>query len=167
MATSLSIKGKTQANDAVTSTINYVNPNATDAQLVSLATAMNNMTTNSVVDITKIDKNSLINKVEKQERNLQIEPSTINPTTISTDLSRPSTFNLTGADISAAELRVVKPSENNSFIFLDWTTDGESGIIIYVVCDDAQATSSSNIIFEFPETDTYKAASVTLQLQKT
>lgn len=166
MSTSLSIKGKTQANDAVTSTINYVNPDATDAQLISLATAMNNMTTNSVVDITKIDKNSLINTIEKQARNLQLSPSTIDTTTISTDLSSPSTFNLTGADLSAEELRVRKPSENNSFIFLDWTTDGNGGIVIYIVCDNAQSASSSNIIFEFPETATYKAASVTLQLQK-
>lgn len=72
MSRSLSIKGKTQANTALTTTINYVNPNATDEQLVSLATAFNGLTTNTLGDISRIDKESLTNVVPKLPRNVQL-----------------------------------------------------------------------------------------------
>ncbi len=75
MSTALSIKGKTQANDAVTSTINYVNPNATNAQLQSLASAMNDLTTNTIVDVTRIDKQSLTGAVTKLPRNAYLTMS--------------------------------------------------------------------------------------------
>ena len=72
MSRSLSIKGKTQANTALTTTINYVNPNATDEQLVSLATAFNGLTTNTLGDISRIDKESLTNVIPKLPRNIQL-----------------------------------------------------------------------------------------------
>lgn len=59
MSTNLSIKGKTQGGDSVTTTINYVNPSATSEQLQSLASAMNALTLNTISDVTRIDKTSL------------------------------------------------------------------------------------------------------------
>lgn len=165
MATSLSIKGKTQGNEAVTSTINYVNPNATNAQLVSLATAMNNLTTNTVADITRIDKNSLTNTIEKLDRNLQVSPATVNTAQISTNPNSPTEVTLTGTDISSTDLRVTKPQENNVFIFVDWV-QVEGNITIALVGDSLSDATSTDIVFEFPETETYKAASVTLHLNK-
>lgn len=163
MSTALSIKGKTQANDAVTSTINYVNPNATNAQLVSLATAMNNLTTNTVADITRIDKNSLTNTVEKLPRNMALDQATVAGGDISTNPTSPTELTITGNALSSADLRVSKPTENAGFVFVDWSLMAGS-ITVAIVKESGTPLSASEIVFELPETDTYQAASVTLTI---
>lgn len=165
MATSLSIKGKTQGNDAVTSTINYVNPNATSAQLVSLATAMNNLTTNTVADITRIDKNSLVNTIEKQDRNMQLSPATIAAADISTDIASGTNVTLSLSGDDRPTWAVETERENSAGVIYIASNKVErfapGGILALLRTGE---TTAATITVSLPETDTYKAATATLTI---
>lgn len=169
MATSLSIKGKTQANDAVTSTINYVNPNATDTQLVSLATAMNNLTTNTVADITKIEKNSLLNKVEKLSRNAAISPATVASSALTENIfQNAARFNITftGAEVNDLQVKTVDMNEDDDNMFaVSWYTSGAPNEFVLAVAKSNDPTTpvlTGSIIVSVPENDIYQSGSVTL-----
>lgn len=172
MATSLSIKGKTQANDGVTSTINYVNPNATDAQLVSLATAFNNLTTNTVSDITRIDKNSLINTVEKLSRNVQL--FAMDQTTPITEIKASAIGDFENAafvfvrynsdDYANDILSCLVPGgtdQNNVFIQIARGESTDNGAWI-LLTNNVTPTSAFTLTFAIAETSTYQAATFTI-----
>lgn len=58
--TDLQIKSKDiLTGKNITTTISYVNPNATNQQLIQLATALNNLTTNDKVQYIKSSKEVL------------------------------------------------------------------------------------------------------------
>lgn len=57
-----------------TTTINYVNPNATDTQLLQMSTMLNALTNNTFVSATKIDTTALVAKVVPT---FTISPSTV------------------------------------------------------------------------------------------
>lgn len=163
--TALSIKGKTSSGDGITSTINYVNPNATAAQLVSLATAMNNLTTNTVSDITRIDKNSLTGISPKQSRDLKWKDTGTTETTlqqseISTSLADlTSTLEITS--LSANEMPII---ENNSPIFIS-ITQGSFATEYIVMLARYEGTSwTGSIKFTLPETEQYEASEITLTI---
>lgn len=171
MSTSLSIKGKTQANDAVTSTINYVNPNATNEQLVSLATAMNNLTTNTVADITRIDKNSLTSAVTKLPRNLTLSQSSVTWQSLSTDLTDPTTIDFTADGITAdTEAYVVNTYFDSSsdkgllYLMLQLTDTGGAIGIAKGQFGSETAPENPNVVLVIPETATYQAATATLTI---
>lgn len=177
MSTSLSIKGKTQGNEAVTSTINYVNPNATSAQLVSLATAMNNLTTNTVSDITRIDKNSLTNTLEKLERNLQLKKDDVAITTlsnadISTNIQGGTEIYIVfdGTDITAADFSVKMAVDNPDqhdppyASWYSWENDGITSHNILLARYSQIDSTGTVITINLPETETYKAATATLTI---
>lgn len=170
MSTNLSIKGKTQGNDAVTSTINYVNPTATNANLVSLATAFNNLTTNTISDITRIDKNSLINTVEKLPRNLQISPTTLSWQNITTD-TMGTDATITGAGITtdtseelSKSLYVSRNLEGGNLLYLEWYGEGNGISILLVAKKDNTEPVVGTITFTLPETETYQESSITLEI---
>lgn len=164
--TALSIKGKTVGGDGITSTINYVNPNATDTQLVSLATAMNNLTTNTVTDITRIDKNSLTGISPKQSRNMQWKTETSSdPINATVPLSSIGTA-IDSSYIAYMTCRVaaneVPTIENDSPLFMSINKDNEGFLVEIVKYDDE--TWTGEIKFTLPETDTYEAATITLTI---
>lgn len=174
MSTALSIKGKTVGGDGVTSTINYVNPNATDEQLTSLATAFNDLTTNTVTDITRIDKNSLTAST-KLDRNMKLiradtsaELTTIAftdlPTTIDQGIN-PLTVQCDG-EFSLSELALTKNITGTAFIFCDWYDDGGGANYVEIVSQkvDQSDTASGTLTFSLPATDIYKASSVTVTI---
>ena len=168
MSTALSIKGKTQANDAVTSTINYVNPNATNEQLTSLASAMNALTTNTIVDVTRIDKNSLTNAVTKQPRNLTLRQSSVAWSSISSDITEPTIIELTGSGIEKGTKAYLDISYSGvsagGELFAGLLIEGSDGSGIMLV-RSVQTNSPINEVEIFvPETDTYQAATVTLTI---
>lgn len=113
MSTSISIKGKTQGNESVTTTINYVNPSATNSQLQSLASAFNNLTTNTITDVSKITKESLT--ATKLSRNM-----------ILTDLNEtiPSAVNM-----SVPYTTIGTDASNELFLILDGTFDPDQLIV--------------------------------------
>lgn len=113
MSTSISIKGKTQGNESVTTTINYVNPSATNNQLQSLASAFNNLTTNTITDVSKITKESLT--ATKLSRNM-----------ILTDLNEtiPSAVNM-----SVPYTKIGTDAINQLFLILDGTFDPDQLIV--------------------------------------
>lgn len=170
MSTSLSIKGKTQGNDAVTSTINYVNPNATDAQLVSLATAMNNLTTNTVADITRIDKNSLINTVEKQARNLKMSlqdpystPSPEEITSISSSqVPTDGLLNvyLLSQTIDASKINIRFPEFYGYLV----TIANDQGNWVSMSITKISGAEAGSIVINIPEDDTYLEETLTLTI---
>lgn len=174
MSTALSIKGKTQANDAVTSTISYVNPNATSSQLVSLATAMNNLTTNTVADITRIDKNSLINTVEKQPRNLKMslqnpqttqsptEITSVSASQITIDTEDPLTVFFTNKNIDTTKVNVRMPKWDGYYV--SWLTDSNGWTELMLLKWDASTTVASSIVINVPEDDTYAEETITLTI---
>lgn len=169
MSTSLSIKGKTQANDAVTSTINYVNPNATAAQLVSLATAMNNLTTNTVSDITRIDKNSLTNTVEKLPRNLTVSPATISYATIATSVDDSTDITITGSGLDFSKLQVsfARDEGTTGAVAFGWYGSSDTEGILFAI-KEANASigmiATGVVTLTFPEDSTYQAATATLTI---
>lgn len=176
MSTSLSIKGKTTGGDGVTSTINYVNPNATDEQLTSLATAFNDLTTNTVSDITRIDKNSLT--ATKLDRNLRLTKSTGGTEETVTTIpfaNLPDENNIGQSDLTikgegtftAADLIVTKNTEGAAYIFTDWyngETSGDVKFSIHKYQDDESLVTTGTITISLPATDIYKASSVTLTI---
>lgn len=179
MSTSLSIKGKTQSDESTTATVNYVNPNATNGQLVSLATALNNLTTNTITDVTKISKESLTDS-SKLSRELFFS-STSNPpgtriesitiSSISTDIEDP-TYRYIGGDFTGV---------TNSDISIRITLSDDNSESIFAVCEPAQEgflpaililrtryetppKGTATITIATPETDIYQAASATLAI---
>lgn len=175
MATSLSIKGKTQANDAVTSTINYVNPLATDEQLISLATAFNNLTTNTTNDITRIDKNSLINKIEKQPRNMILNLSgsetpvtSIQYSSIAAEnLDNPTVYYLSYSGYTTSDTLTIKytysgSGDGRNTLFMDTYNYNDNIQICMTRYDAENPPALSAITFIVPETDTYAAGELTV-----
>lgn len=176
MSTSLSIKGKTQANDGVTSTINYVNPNATNAQLQSLASAMNALTTNTITDVTRIDKNSLTAAVTKLPRNayLTLENGSSDPVTtirssdIGTTLQTTLQLNI-HYDDQAGEYEEISIGKTGSSVeyYITWmarTGDEEynEGMISFL--RGSQDLTAETIKIYIPEDSTYQAATITLTI---
>lgn len=171
MSTALSIKGKTQANDAVTSTINYVNPNATNAQLQSLASAMNDLTTNTIVDVTRIDKNSLTSAVTKLPRNAKItnaedqEITSIAASSLAQDIGDigDSTFNIVYND--SAEAMPIQVAVTDQYtLYLTRATargTGAAGGLMIVSIGENTATE---IKLYIPEDATYQSAELTLSI---
>lgn len=168
MATNLSIKGKTQANDAVTSTINYVNPGATDAQLISLATAMNDMTTNSVVDITKIEKNSLLNTIEKLPRNLTLSTATISAAAIPNDATEAVQVTLSGDGNVEEENVTFKKLSYARAIFMDIASeigiDKTVTVLNFAKGHGKPSFYQGQIEFTVAEDSNYQSDSVTLTI---
>lgn len=58
--TNLIITAKSRANKNVTTSITYINPNATNEKLKELAEKLNALTTNSITVITKITKEVVV-----------------------------------------------------------------------------------------------------------
>lgn len=168
MSTALSIKGKTQANEAVTSTINYVNPDATKEQLISLATAFNDMTTNTVTDITKIDKNSLINTIDKLPRNLALSPATVSAAEIPTDATEAVGVTLTGDGGFLYPDLTVKKLSGAIAIFLDLnnvqTAEGRYPVIKIAKGNGKTSSFPGEIEFSVPEDGNYQSEAVTLTI---
>lgn len=176
MSTSLSIKGKTQGNEAVTSTINYVNPNATTANLVSLATAMNNLTVNTISDITRIDKNSLINTVEKLPRNAYLTTAqsetpitSLKSSEISTDPNIPTMLQIRYAD-KAGDYEDVSITLNantsTGYYYYMWNGEGPSPREDPILCvlKGSSGTYADTITITIAEDSEYQAATLTLTI---
>lgn len=163
MATSLVMATTSQAGDTATRSITHIDPTVTNAKLKTFAEGMNGLTNNTLSDARRVDTTSLI-KDTKLDRNLQLSQSTIAASNISMVLDSPTTITLSGADISLADLRVRKPNENNTYIYVEWVSNDSGGIDIELVGDAVSTASTSNIVFEVPETSNYEAASVTLSI---
>lgn len=170
MSTSLSIKGKTPSNDAITSTINYVNPNATNAQLESLATAMNDLTTNTIADVIKITKESLTEPSSKLSRNMTITPATVSfsslQSTLPIDDHNDPTATITGNGVTVDKLKVTRPPiEGGAYCLIDWFQGGgdESPIEMYCL-KGSDGIYQGQIIFEIPADSVYESGSVTLTI---
>ena len=153
----------------MTSTINYVNPNATDEQLTSLATAFNDLTTNTVTDITRIDRNSLTAS-SKSTRNIRLENNghqvvtSLAYSSLQTDPAEANTINLIAdGGATPAELIVSRNLTGNGFLMVDWYDNGD-GVIGIALTKGGNDTSAGTITFTLPETEIYKAASVTLTI---
>lgn len=176
MATSLSIKGKTSGGDGVTTTINYVNPNATNGQLQSLASAFNDLTTNTVSDVTRIDKNSLTNTVAKLPRNLQLKQgdaviTTVSNATLSTTMQGGTEVLIVfdGTDITAADFSIKMtadtPAHEPPFTnWYSWDDDGTTIHNMYLARYTQVDCVGTVITISLPETDTYEAATATLTI---
>lgn len=178
MSTSLSIKGKTQANESTTATVNYVNPNATNAQLVSLATALNDLTTNTIADITKISKESLMDS-SKLSRNLffsrtsnppgtRIESVTMSSISASTD---DATYIYIGGDFTGVEdtdvsikLTIGENSEEVYAAFAPAVDNYLPAVRLIRSQYETPVTGSGTLTITTPETDIYQAASATLAI---
>lgn len=175
MSTSLSIKGKTQANEGVTSTINYVNPNATNAQLQSLASAMNALTTNTITDVTRIDKNSLTAAVTKLPRNAYLTASggstaitSVRASEVGQTLEEPLILDIYYEDQAGEfeEISIGKPVESTAY-YVNWygrtgptAQEPAGGLFILREAGTEAATFNINI----PEDSTYQAATITLTI---
>lgn len=165
--TSITYSGTQQGGAKVTTTIAYVNPDATDNQLIELAEKVNGLTTNTVDDVTKISKRILIETEDPLPRNLTV-----------THLNQPLT------EIQAADLPLKTASDGQYLINITFAGTGEDELWIrnvmertgevYICCvqgANAQSwildlrknnTPSGYITIEIPATATYEAAVLTL-----
>ena len=167
MATSLSIKGKNQANASTTATINYVNPDATNAQLVSLATSLNALTTNTIDDITKIQKESLTDATAKSPRNFTISPSTVNYSSIPQNIASPTMITLTydgdGVPATTANLQNAEGTGTQDRIAIV-TIPNDNNYSIGLARGTGALAAYGTITISLPETDTYESATATLTI---
>lgn len=165
MATNISIKGKTAGGDGVTTSINYVNPNANNEQLTSLATAFNNLTTNTITDITKITKESLMG-TGKISRNASINPATVASSTLTENIflnAAEFDITLTGATIDDIQVKTVGMDEEDEAMFaLNWYSTGDPGEFVLSVAKSANQVLAGDIVISVPETDIYQSGSITL-----
>lgn len=186
--TSIAIRSKDTSDTTGTTTINYVNPEATSAQLQSLAGAFNDLTTNTIVDVTRIDKQVLGSEVAKLPRNLTVNKTgetastaaTIALANVPTTPSSTLEFEIhIGNGGSAEAIRSLLININQPWS--DTTVWPQVGIQIYyaedsgafMMCVNPFKSSDSNtptlagtvITITSPETDTYAEESVTITLE--
>lgn len=145
-----------------TTTINYVNPNATDEKLRTMSTMMNALTNNTFNSATKIDTTELIAKVTPT--------ITFNPTTASyADLAEAATASEPPYALRVSvtgNLGGVTPSfkiESNSSMATNGIILGGSANDIYMayVLSNDPPTTNATITAYFPETSTYAAVEKT------
>lgn len=174
MATNLTIKGKAQNGDSNTTTINYVNPAATNEQLMSLATAFNDFTTNTITDVTRIDKSSLTSD-SRSSRNIRILDENDQPITsiplasLGEGLNNAFGVILQGEGINYEADFWVKftfpkngsTSTSAPCVNID-VMDGEADF--YVFKNGTDPLNASAMTVNFPATDLYQAVTVTLQI---
>lgn len=175
MSTSISIKGKTQGNESTTATVNYVNPDATNAQLVSLASALNNLTTNTISDVTKISKESLTDS-SKLNRNMQIikdgeqatNSITISYETISTSTASPTELTITynGAIDGESIIQITRAiTSEDGFLFMDYGAASQTdGTGFWLVKETDGGSWTGTITISLPATEIYEADSVTINI---
>lgn len=167
MATSISIKGKTTTNETTTATVNYVNPNATNAQLISLAEALNGLTTNTISDVTKISKESLTDATQKLERNLTISPTSINYSSIASNADSPTVATLTfdgdGTPTTKENLQNVEGTTSEGRIYIT-TRYINNAWSLGLIKNLGDRKAYGTITISLPETDTYQAATAELTI---
>lgn len=168
MSTSISIKGKTQGNESTTATVNYVNPNATNAQLVSLASALNNLTTNTISDVTKISKESLTDS-SKLSRNMTIDQSTVSWATLGKDSTENATYLTLSGIVEMTKLQVVwhETSDNGELYIMCADSDGDptttTGMFIALL-SSTNAKWTGTVTLTMPADDTYEEGTVTITI---
>lgn len=164
--TSVVMQTTDQAQKKSSRSITYIDPNASNSDIKNFVEGMNDLTTQTLTAANRVDTTDILDATEKLPRNLQLSSSTIDVTTISQNVSDPTETTLTGAGLSTTDLTLTK-TNNATYMYVDWSSDGEGGIIISLVGDMvAQTASASELTFKMPETDTYEAASITLKLEK-
>lgn len=169
MATNISIKGKTQKGDSITTTVNYVNPEATNEQLQSLASALNALTTNTIADVTRIDKTSLTNS-GKSPRNLTIingeteqEQTNVAWSTISTDTAFGTTFYITSdSEITLNEVSMKKETGGDitASLFVDVCSVTDRNKICFDLVKAGEGTMTATLTFTLPETSIYEETTI-------
>lgn len=163
--TSISITSRDQNNNKMTTSVAYVNPNATDGQLLNLADKLTAFTTNTVQEVNKVSRKVLIG--DKAERNLSVKHNNVDLTEIqATDL--PAKTDSSGQYL----VNITFSGEGELWIRNAMTRTGE----IYICCVEgvnAQTwlldlrknnSPSGTIQIMIPETDTYQSAIWTISV---
>lgn len=161
--TSITYSGTQQGGAKVTTTIAYVNPDATDNQLIELAEKVNDLTTNTVEDVTRISKRILIETQDPLPRNIQV-----------THNNQPIT------EIQAADLPLKTASEGQYLVNITFDGDGElwtrnvmdrtgevyicsvEGVNNWLLDLRKNNSPKGFISIKIPATETYDAAEITL-----
>lgn len=153
----------------MTSTINYVNPAATNEQLTSLATAFNDLTTNTVTDITRIDRNSLTSS-GKLDRDLKFEDETTTKTiqgsTLSSNANEPTALEITGNGLSNSNIIVNRlvAADAQGYVFSDWSAYSDTNMSIFLLRDAQSEVPETTITITVPATDSYKEGTLTINI---
>lgn len=166
--TNISIRSKDQSGTTGTTTINYVNPEATSSQLQSLASAFNDLTTNEIVDVTRIDKQVLGSEIDKLPRNAQFKYNSAAVTSISAATLPVSSSEFRGYELSydgmtnadTVFIAYDKRDPSKGDLYFDWwsspSTIGTMEITM-AKGDTADDDYTGTLIIYLPETDTYAA----------
>lgn len=161
--TSISITSRDQNNNKMTTSVAYVNPDATDGQLLNLADKLTAFTTNTVQEVNKVSRKVLIG--DKAERNLSVAHSNTPITQISaTDL--PSKTDSTGQYLvnitfdGEGEVWIRNVMDRTGEIYI-CTVEGVNNWIL-----DLRKNNSptGTIQIEIPETTTHQAAMWTIEV---
>lgn len=170
--TAIAMRTKDQSDTTGTTTINYVNPNATSEQLQSLASAINALTTNQIVDLTRIDKQVLGSEIAKLPRNLTITPATLNYSNLVTTVD--GAFNqettkpviaFDGTDVTNSDVSITVEGEDNILMSYYIDSDNYEYSELYLARGSSATPKGVNTItVNIPETDTYQAATATLTI---
>lgn len=176
--TAIAMRTKDSSGTMGTTTINYVNPEATSSQLQSLASAFNNLTTNTLVDVTRIDKQVLGSEIEKLPRNAYFSNNsdTTTPITTLSAATIPLAGDGTGTYYDCTKyVRCDGTVEDGGYTIRLYDTGGNLTVATTII-------NSSNISLSFMkafeqselvgakievtllETDTYAAQTVTLEI---
>lgn len=180
MATSFSINSKDSSNKKYQRNITHVNPDATDEKILALAQGINNLSTNQITGVNRIDTIDLLNDT-RITRNVFFS-STSNPpgtridnpsttlAAISTDIQTPTQIfisgDLTGVDYNKVSITFNAP-DIEEFILASIelpTTEYLASLVVIRSDFEQQPTGEGTITLHFPGSTNYKPATLTYSI---
>lgn len=162
--TSITYSGTQQGGGKVTTTVSYVNPDATDNQLIGLATQINALTTNQLDEVNKVTKKMLIGTTP---RNFTLSQSTFTAAEISSTGDGPTEITMTFAG-EPTELPSVsfKTGDISDYIYAEVFifTNGSTSEKTIALIKSGTDIAGTEITLSLPQTETYDAATAKITI---
>ena len=166
METSISLKTKAQDNTTATTTLSYVNPNASNENLKLYAQKIASLTSDEYMGATKVDKTNLDNEepaVQKLPRNmhLEYEHATIQPA-----LSNANKGQIIDVVYSGGGAPVFTIDENADFTFGAYFITGTDTPVAFTPIGwsvggmDDPFLANGHVTISVAESDTYEAGEI-------
>lgn len=173
MATSIIMGSKTVENEKLQRSITNVSPQATDTQLVNFAEGLNNLSTNTLYEINRVETTELMGDT-RLDRNIHFTDTTTQQTVATTisfssiqtmdNPQKATAYYITFEGSSEAIIPTLTrtgDSTNTGFVAIDWYYDG--GWVIALLRDTG-TWNGGTITISVPGDTNYKPASITLTI---
>lgn len=166
MATSAIMKTKSQSGVVSSRSITNIDPNANNADIKDFVESLNDLTTQTLTDLNRVDTANIFN--DKLPRNLTLSTPTVSAAAIPNDATEAVAVTLTGdGGFLYSDLTVKKISGAIS-IFLDLnnvqTADGRFPVIKLAKGHGKTSSFPGELEFSVPESGNYQSEAVTLTI---